>query len=158
MSQLWVTIYGQVGQAGARVPEVLEDMKRLGVPADISIGLAGLGPKSAEAARQWAARGNLVTCGVYPGDMDRSCHDSNWWAYDVATTRRLLKLYKKEVEALGLVCDGIGSQGSMNVFVIPSWYPSHAQPNAGIFIREHFVETGHRIAVVPRRCGRTRRS
>lgn len=35
-----------------------------------------------------------------------------------------------------MVCDGDRTQGQMNLFLIPSWYPSQAQPLGGIFTQE----------------------
>ena len=93
-------IYGQVGQARDRLPEVLAGLSRRGIPADIDFNLSA-SPQVLAACLEWQRRGNLVAPNVYPANLDPTCTNSNWWSYSEAECFRLLTILRERVLALG---------------------------------------------------------
>jgi hypothetical protein len=93
-------IYGQLGQARERLPEVLAGLIRRGIPSDIDFNLAA-SPQVLAACIDWQRRGNLVAPNVYPVNLDPTCTNSNWWSYSEAECLRLLTILRERVLALG---------------------------------------------------------
>jgi hypothetical protein len=93
-------IYGQVGQARDRLPEVLAGLTRREIPADIEFDLSAP-PLVLAACLEWQRRGNLVAPNVYPANLDPTCTNSNWWSYSEAECLRLLTIVRERLLALG---------------------------------------------------------
>jgi len=93
-------IYGQLNQTGNRITEILADMDRLGISADIAVGL-NYNKETIDILNAWSDKGNLVSPGFYPSDLDPKCPDANWHAYDEATCERLLLKAKERVLKAG---------------------------------------------------------
>jgi len=110
-------VYGQVGQSGERLPEVLEGMIRRGIPSDIDFNL-NASPGILSACLDWQRRGNLVAPNVYPSALDPSCTNSNWWAYSEEECLRLLTILRERLLAMGFErVDAINTYTPGNAFV-----------------------------------------
>lgn len=93
-------IYGQLGQAGDRLPEVLAGLARRGIPADIDFELSASAHVLA-AGLEWQRMGNLVAPNVYPAFLDSTCTNNNWWSYSEDECLRLLALLRERWLSMG---------------------------------------------------------
>ena len=93
-------VYGQFSQTGDRIVDELAELKRLNIPADISVNLK-YSPEIMAVLNDWSDRGNLVSPSFYPFDLDPTCPDANWHTYDEATCERLLIKAQKKVADAG---------------------------------------------------------
>lgn len=110
-------IYGQLSQAGKRLPEVLEGLSRRGIPADIDF-VPGSERAILDACRQWEASGNIVAPCVYPYHLDPECTNHNWWAYSEEECARLLGLLQDRLRKDGFTRrDAINTYTPGNAFI-----------------------------------------
>ena len=116
-SAAYCHIYGQVGQARDRLPEILSGLARRGIPADIDFDLDS-SPEVLAACREWQERGNIVAPNAYPSGLDPACTNSNWWSYSEEECIRLLKILRERLVALGFKqTDAINTYTPGNSFV-----------------------------------------
>lgn len=110
-------IYGQLSQTGLRMGDVLAHLEENKIPADISFNV-DIAAADLANVRRWQSMGNVVAPDVYPGTVDRSCTNSNWWTYSKKDCIRLIKAFKKTLKARGFSrFDAINTYTPGNEFV-----------------------------------------
>jgi hypothetical protein len=110
-------IYGQVGQAGDRIPGILQGLTRRGIPADIDFDLAA-SPQVLSASIEWQRQGNLVAPNIYPPALDPACTNSNWWSYSEEECGRLLGILRGKLQEMGLErTDAVNTYTPGNAFI-----------------------------------------
>ena len=94
-------IYGQLGQTGDRMAEVLEHLFGLGLVCDTDFKFEQ-GERHRDLLAEVRRRGGLMAPDLYPATMDPARLDPNWWMYSEAECERLLRIAQERFAALDL--------------------------------------------------------
>lgn len=94
-------IYAQWDQIGPRIDEEASHLLDLGLICDSTINMARA-PLQQKALRRIADAGGLCAPNIYPGWLDASLTDSNWWKYPEDQCVALLAEAARRYESLDL--------------------------------------------------------